>query len=213
MRVTIGARIKQARRQQGLNQAELSQLCGWSEFPARISNYERGKREPKSEDLRKLANALSVSIDWFYKSTDQTLSVQESRLRYGTANMVPMLSWDQVIPYLQNQALKQDIDSIPVPSQFGTNCFGLLVDGDSMESTQGTSFLHGSHIVVDPDADAQPNDYVLVKTGQDQIVFKQLTSDMGKCYLKPLNPRYPLTEMTDTMQVIGVIKINIQYFE
>lgn len=213
MRLTIGARIKQARREKGLNQAELSQLCGWSKYPARVSNYERGEREPKSDDLRKLANALSVSIDWFYKSADQTLTLQEDRPRYGTANMVPMLLWQQVIPYLQKQSVVSEIDPIPLPSGFNSNCFGLVIDGDSMESTQGNSFLGGTHIIIDPEATAKPSDYVLAQTAPDQIVFKQLISDMGQNYLKPLNPRYSVTKMTETMEIIGVVKMHIQYFD
>ncbi len=213
MRFTIGARIKQARRQKGLTQKELSQLCGWSDFPARVSNYERGQREPKSEHLGKLADALSVSIDWFYKSTDNVLAAHENRPRYGTANMVPVLEWVQIIPYLEDQPLPRDIKTLPMPDHFGKRCFNLIVDGDSMESPQGVSFLHRDHIVIDPDATAETNDYVLAKMDDNHVVFKQLTSDMGLSYLKPLNPRYPIIEMTANMEILGVVKSQTHYFE
>lgn len=61
---TFGARLREAREAVGLTQGELAVKCGWGDDPveaqSRISNYERGKREPTLTDLRMLAKVLSI---------------------------------------------------------------------------------------------------------------------------------------------------------
>jgi phage repressor protein C with HTH and peptisase S24 domain/DNA-binding XRE family transcriptional regulator len=57
----IGMNIATARKKAGLTQPELAALCGWSS-QSRVSNYERGLREPKIDDVRKIAKAINVDI-------------------------------------------------------------------------------------------------------------------------------------------------------
>jgi transcriptional regulator with XRE-family HTH domain len=59
----IGAKIKRAREQAGLTQAELAKKAGVKQ--ARISLWESGKRQQMSlEHLRSIARALGVSADF-----------------------------------------------------------------------------------------------------------------------------------------------------
>ncbi|TVP56150.1 MAG: LexA family transcriptional regulator [Halomonadaceae bacterium] len=66
---TIGSRIRYARQQAGLTQPELAGRCGWS-GQSRVSNYEREIREPRSSDVKHLANALGVSEAWLWTGED-----------------------------------------------------------------------------------------------------------------------------------------------
>lgn len=66
---TIGRRIRHARRRAGLTQPELAGLCGWA-GQSRVSNYERGIREPRSSDIKHLARALNVSQAWLWTGDD-----------------------------------------------------------------------------------------------------------------------------------------------
>ncbi len=61
----IGDRIKQARKRLGLTQPQLAEKCGWA-TQSRVSNYERGDREPKSSDIKALAKALQVTPAWLW---------------------------------------------------------------------------------------------------------------------------------------------------
>ena len=54
-------KLKEIRKARKLTQIELASMVGISQ--ARYSQYERGTREPNLEMLRKLANALGVTID------------------------------------------------------------------------------------------------------------------------------------------------------
>lgn len=57
----LGKRLKMAREAKGWTQAELGQLLNVSD--ATINRYERGQRRPDPNTLRRLAEALDVSLD------------------------------------------------------------------------------------------------------------------------------------------------------
>ena len=59
---TIGERIQKVRKQRGLTQRELAERSETSELT--IRQYEIGKREPRTEQLRKIAVALDISTDY-----------------------------------------------------------------------------------------------------------------------------------------------------
>ena len=59
----LGGKIKRAREQSGMTQAELAKKAGVKQ--ARISLWESGKRQQMSlENLRSIARALGVSADY-----------------------------------------------------------------------------------------------------------------------------------------------------
>lgn len=55
-------RLRKARQIKGLSQAELAKRAGFQ--PSAISHFETGARSPSFENLRRLADALGVSIDF-----------------------------------------------------------------------------------------------------------------------------------------------------
>jgi len=58
----IGLRIKKARIDRHISQAELAEKCGWSQ--SRVGNYERKIRKPSVDDLISIAKALQVNVQW-----------------------------------------------------------------------------------------------------------------------------------------------------
>ena len=70
--MSIGKRIKSARIMAGLSQRELAQRAGVS--PMAISKYERDMDIPGSTVLLRLAQAVGVKIEYFFRSTVVTLS-------------------------------------------------------------------------------------------------------------------------------------------
>ena len=83
--------------------------------------------------------------------------------------------------------------------------FALKVEGDSMEP----KFEEGRILIVEPDIEARPGDYVIAKNGDNEATFKQLIRDGGEFMLKPLNPRYPIKPLGNA-KIIGVV---VQSFE
>ncbi len=55
-------RLRKARQDKGLSQSELAERAGFQ--PSAISHFETGTRAPSFDNLRKLADALGVSIDY-----------------------------------------------------------------------------------------------------------------------------------------------------
>jgi transcriptional regulator with XRE-family HTH domain len=61
----LGARIREARERMGLSQEDLASLV--SKDQGAISEYESGKRKLAASDLPTFANALRVSLLYFYE--------------------------------------------------------------------------------------------------------------------------------------------------
>ena len=72
------------------------------------------------------------------------------------------------------------------------------------------SFPDGSLILVNPDRIPELGDYVVAidETTQD-ATFKQLIEDCGKKKLKPLNPQFPVIDVTETTAIKGVVFRNV----
>lgn len=58
--MTVGENIKRIRKEKGLTQKKLGELCGINE--ANIRKYENGNQNPKIETVDKIASALGVNI-------------------------------------------------------------------------------------------------------------------------------------------------------
>ena len=70
----IGAKIRQIRQHRHLTQRELGEKIGLGRNGAnRIAQYEMGYRNPKRDQLNKIANALNVSEKMLFLEGDETL--------------------------------------------------------------------------------------------------------------------------------------------
>ncbi len=54
--------LRKTRQERGLSQADLAVKCGLQ--PSAISHFEAGRRSPSFDNLRRLADALNVTIDY-----------------------------------------------------------------------------------------------------------------------------------------------------
>ena len=59
MTLTVNENIKRIRKERGLTQKRLGEICGIAE--PNIRKYENGKQNPKLETVEKIASALGVS--------------------------------------------------------------------------------------------------------------------------------------------------------
>ncbi len=62
--VALGGRIRAARKQHGLSQEKLGEICQIS--TAHVGHIERGTRIPSLETLYKISNELNVSMDYMF---------------------------------------------------------------------------------------------------------------------------------------------------
>lgn len=178
------------------NKAALGRALGYRDG-AFVGQMLRGER-PITEKTVDQINALPGGKGWF---------VTASNVSPGPdiRGAVPLLS------SVQAGAFKEILDSdysggdgvtmIPTTVPVNRYTFALRVQGDSMEPR----FTEGMLLIVEPELDAQHGDYVIVKNGSDETVFKQLVKDGADWFLKPLNPRYPIKPLgADT--IVGVVR-------
>jgi len=62
-------RLRRARENRGMSQADLGVKTGLQ--PAAVSHFETGQRAPSFDNLRKLADALNVSVDYLLGRIDE----------------------------------------------------------------------------------------------------------------------------------------------
>lgn len=74
---SIGFRISNARRYRNLNQKELAKKAGVTE--ASLSRYENEIREPRSQALTQIADALEVSTDYLLGFSDE-MEIKNNKL-------------------------------------------------------------------------------------------------------------------------------------
>lgn len=122
----------------------------------------------------------------------------------GLRSRVPLISWAAagrfrgISELLQRGQAFNWLPTIMAPVQAHT--FALRVEGDSMTP----DFAPGMAIIVEPDLDPLPGDFVVVKQ-DDAATLKQLVQDGAEHLLRPLNDRYPIRPLGDG-QIIGVVR-------
>lgn len=90
---------------------------------------------------------------------------------------------------------------VPTSAPVNRHTFALRVTGDSMEP----EFREGMIIIVEPELDPVPGDFIIAKNGDGETTFKQLVRDGSDWYLKPLNERYPIKPLGKS-KVVGVVR-------
>ncbi|MDH4228957.1 MAG: S24 family peptidase [Nitrospirota bacterium] len=140
---------------------------------------------------------------------------REARSRYGQgrpaplppmATRVPLISWSTAgrWPEVVSAPGPGDVtDWVDTARRVGRNAFAVRVHGDSMEP----KCPDGAIIMVDPGVEATNGSLVVVRLGGDgEATFKKLVIEGGRRYLAPLNPRYPVLEITSPATICGVVR-------
>ncbi|MFQ2193339.1 LexA family protein [Aeromonas jandaei] len=209
-----GERVKALRENQGLSQAALAEKCGWAS-QSRIGNYEVGTRKISADDAVVLAKALGVVPEAILFGRP-TLShdLRSSGLTPVSKNdikMVPLISWVQAGEFCLSDALElpfEDLEFYACPNpKAGPRTFALKVRGDSMTNPHGgRSYPEGNIIFVDPDHQPKVGARVIAYLEDGSCTFKELAeNEMGKHYLKALNPRYTINDHIEPVKIFGVV--------
>ena len=195
----------------GYKKAEVARAAGKS--PAAVTQWISGEtKEIKADSAAGIQKVTGFSAVWIAtgqgpKMTSGNVSQVSERGR------VPLISWVQAGNWseVQDNFQPGEADSWePVyETTPGEGSFALVVEGFSMTNPDpaGLSFPPGTIITVDPSKATNPGDFVIAKDVTTQsATFKQLTSDGGRWFLKPLNPAYPTIEIDKpAFRVIGKV--------
>lgn len=209
-------RLKEARRAANKTQVQVANAVGMKQ-PS-YHQLESGKAIA-STFLPLIANFLGVDPVWLQtgftgeetnnKNHNNLIEVPKEILEKRAD--VPLLTWVSAGAWLQNHGSFGATDAVrwlPCPTAHSNMTFALKVEGDSMTSPypNDKSYPHGTLIYVDPQQQVYSGCRVVAFLANEQAyTFKRYVEDMGKRYLKPINPSYDSILITDDVEIVGVV--------
>lgn len=191
-------------------QSNLAKLLNQS--PQAIKNWEnRGVSQSGARIAQKL---IGCDSNWLLEGVGQMVSGHEvdnisaGPMIRGTVPLISNVQAGMYTEFVDNlHPPDEGYEQIPTTVPVNRYTFALRVHGDSMEP----EFKEGMLLVVEPELDPQPGDYVIAKNGSEETTFKQLTKDGADWYLKPLNERYPIKPLGSNT-IIGVVRATQKRF-
>lgn len=114
---------------------------------------------------------------------------------------VPVISWIQAGAFCEAVDPFEPGDAeewLPCPAKHSDRAYALRVKGDSMTSPHPgqKSYPEGTYIFVDPEKPLTNGCRVVAKLN-GEVTFKTYAEDMGRTFLRPINPSYPAMDITD----------------
>lgn len=209
------ARIKSRMQELHMTQESLANKMGITR--GAITHYLAGRRVPPLKQFKKIALILKCDPAWlqFGSTSIKNEVVLSKKEKFApTRYPIPLLRWEQVIELSGASKMRNDEVSEFVPHLFSdySYWYALRVKGDSMvaSSGQSQSFREGDIIIVDPEKNAVHGNYVVALLPKSkEAVFKQFVIDGGIKYLKPLNPQYPMIEISNSTHICGIVVARI----
>lgn len=189
-----------------------------------ISKWLNGEAMAEADSIAALCTWLKVRREWLEYGVlpkDHKDKSNVRRLVDGDGSnvseiisqrfgKVPLISWVQAGAWCEaiSNFESHDADtwlSCPVP--ISNHGYALKVLGDSMTNPgPGRSYPTGCIIFVDPEAEAKTGDRVIARVPRtNEATFKVLVEDAGRQFLRPINPQYPIIDITEETHICGKV--------
>lgn len=196
--------------------ANLARVTGKqpNEISRVFSQNPKHRREIGHAFAREIEKAAGKDEGWLDR---EQWAIAEPRSGYGNTEIaptlsrrVPLVSWVQAGSWCgveDHYPPGEGEEQVPTTAKVGPRAYALRVRGDSMEP----KFPEGSIIIVDPDAAIDHRAFVIVRLDNEQeATFKQFIIDGDRRYLKPLNPRYPILDISGPATFCGrVVRVEM----
>lgn len=203
---TVGQRIKRIREEVKMTRTGLAKKIGMPY--STLADIENDNMKGSTR-LAEVAQGLGVSAYYLQTGLGDPQAGDNANVSAALdpRGVVPLVSrvqagnFREVFDEFQPGDPRMEWITCPIPVRRHT--FALRVEGDSMEP----DFPNGYVLFVEPDAEAVPGSFVIAKNGDNEATFKQLVKDGADWYLRPLNPRYPIKPLGDSI-IIGVVKFS-----
>lgn len=200
---SVGERLKWARERLGIGQTELAKRAGLKNQSI-VGSLESGHRK-NSSHVPALADALGINPKWLSTGKGVPEDLCEGNVSPGPRirGNVPIINNVQAGNYIDVIDHLQPGEGERVDTTFPVNryTYALRVEGDSMEPVLPAGVI----LIVEPEMQPEPGDYVIVRNGEGASV-KKLILDGKDWYLKPENPRYPIKPLPDGAVICGVVR-------
>ena len=188
-----------------------------------ISKWLNGEAMAEADSMVALCSWLKVRREWLeYGVMPMEPAAEGNPHRLAVGNhsnvseiverfdKVPLISWVQAGAWCEASSNFEayEADSwISCPVPISNHGYALKVLGDSMTNPgPGRSYPTGCIIFVDPEAEANAGDRVIARVPRtNEATFKVLVEDAGRQYLRPINPQYPIIDITEETHICGKV--------
>ncbi len=178
---TVGTNIKRIRKEKGLTQKQLANLCNPPMADSAIRRYENNKANPKLETITKIAEALGVSLSDIKDDLNTTsLSSHKKGVKINVLGRVAAgIPIEAVTDIIDTEEITEEM------AKTGTY-FGLKIKGDSMTPT----ICDGDIVIVRQQNDAETGDIVIAVINGDDATCKRLKKYLEGIALISINSAY-----------------------
>ena len=189
--------LRLLRKNNGKTQLELSKLLNLQK--STVSMYERNKRTPSPDVLKKYSQIFDVSLDYLLGNYSTTETKD-----YITINVYSSIPSDIPIEDIEDIADTEDLSL----KEYDRNkeYLGLVVEGDSMYP----KYLDGDTVIIEKTPDCESGtDAAVYVNGYKATLKTLIKNENGTITLKPINPNYsPMTYSLDDnpVNVLGIVK-------
>lgn len=188
-----------------------------------VQQWEKdGGTAPNRSRIDAVAAALGVSAEWLRTGTRQVKLDDPAAPSDDVfdKNVLPVVGGVKPIPILsaiQAGAMKeitapypvgQGQSTIYVDADYSKWAFGLIIEGNSMLP----EFLPGDIVIIEPEWEPRPGEYVAAKNGREEATFKKYRQRgidaAGNVVFEliPLNEDYPTLRSDATpLTIVGVM--------
>ncbi|MCK3840564.1 MULTISPECIES: S24 family peptidase [Pseudomonas] len=188
-----------------------------------ISKWLNGESIAEADSMAALCSWLGVRREWLEYGVLPKAQIGESNIHQlivgDGSNVremgqhfgkVPLISWVQAGAWCEavSNFESYDADSwLSCPVAISNQGYALKVLGDSMTNPgPGRSYPTGCIIFVDPEAETKTGDRVIARLPRtNEATFKVLVKDAGRQFLRPINPQYPIIEITEETHICGKV--------
>lgn len=170
-----------------------------------------GEYGPDKDKLPVLAEMTGKTTDYFMTGADFSYAtsneVNEQHAVYRV-KMIPLYSWDQATKLFSGADDSEIISERQVATELavGDGAFAVTYSGDIMTSTGvSRSYPQGASLIFDRACEMKPPCRVAALVS-GELVFRELVSDAGKLFLKPVNPQYRTITVDNDVELCAVLR-------
>ncbi|HFF8937686.1 helix-turn-helix domain-containing protein [Serratia marcescens] len=203
--MSLADRVKTRREELGLTQTGAAEKAGIKQQSWQA--IEDGKTQ-KPRNIIGIAKALDCDPAWLLQG-GAFKPVSELNAR-----RVPLISYVQAGALAENRPIEDiegEFEYVMTDMDLSAHSFALRIVGDSMEP----DFKEGDVIIIDPEVEPSPGEFVVAKNGNHEATFKKYrplgigSFGYGCFELIPLNSDY--AKMDSTTQDIAIIGTMVEH--
>jgi transcriptional regulator with XRE-family HTH domain len=179
--LTLGSRIKQARKAIDMTGAKLAELCEVT--PQSVSGWERDLYLPSPPILIRISLSTNCDLQWLITGKSITSQVGHSEIAAGGRSL-PSVDWGQI--QLFREGLYKPMRTVRSHFDAGPDAFHTVVIDRSNEP----QLSPGDGVVIDPSITPEPGDIVMVMH-DGNVLLRRFRPRADGVELAPCNSDWP----------------------